>query len=226
MTVLLNDDDVVVLGTCGAAFVLDRLRTGGTPERATLLFFDRLPWIDHLRQQVRPEDEPWLRELLSKPGLGALPELRLLAVSLLGGISERDTLEELLLQIWEHGSEDYDLRFQVAPRLLDISELPEEMHRRIYCWVSDHWDRWLSDAQRWYGGPAFVLEGVRTRLEDRRFPLSKAWLYLCIAAAAESRDEARALWTEYSVHCMPFVAAVARDLIEYGRAASCQYGDG
>jgi hypothetical protein len=226
MTTLLTGDDVALLGTCAATSVLDKLRAGDHLDQATLRFFDRLPWIDYLRQQARPGDERWLRGILSTPGLGAMPELRLIAVFLLGGLSESDTHEELLSQLWEHDTEDYDLRFQVAPRLLDISELSEDMHRRIYRWVSNHWDRWHSDAQRWYGGPASVLEGVRKRLEDERFPPGKAWLYLCIAAAAESREEAQALWAEYRDHPVPFIAAVARDLSEGGRPASCHSDDG
>lgn len=74
MTILLTDDDLALLGTYAATALLDKLRAGDDPERATLRFFDRLPWIDYLRQQVRPEDEAWLRDLLSKPGLGAPAE--------------------------------------------------------------------------------------------------------------------------------------------------------
>ena len=58
-----------------------------------------------------------------------------------------------------------------------------------------------------------VMEWVKKRLVDKRFPPSKAWLYLCIAATSDDKIGAVDLWNSYLTDGNEVVREVSEDLL-------------
>lgn len=102
-------------------------------------------------------------------------------------------------------------------RLTDYDQLTEEEHRKLYNAVSGE-PAFAHFKQQFIffcgGDPRQVLDAVRQRLGDPRFPASKHWLYLCgaLAAPAEQGQELRELLSVYQ-GCADFTGAVAKQLL-------------
>jgi hypothetical protein len=191
-----------------ASKLLEDLRSGCIPDKELAESIDALPQIDYVRSAVTRADLPGLFRMaqsFDRP-------IRGLALSLLRAYSNDQEVKEFLGRLWDERT-DYDTRWFLMWRILDDPELEANMHRRVYTFVRENWDRWLCDCTRFHGGPDALLASLRSRLKDPSFPPSKHWAYLAACLGSPQGGEARALLLEYADSKASIVADVVADLL-------------
>lgn len=187
--------------------LIEDLRAREPLDEEFLVGVTKRPFIDSLRQLIVPDDKELVLELI---GAGTLAARRL-GIGLTRNILADDEVRECLLRLWRE-ADDIETRKPVVFRLLDLTDLPVEMHRELYAFVRDHWDYVLADEAAFFG-PRNVLDGCRERLSDPSFLPSKAWVYLCIATQAPQRDQVEELLEQYLQSGESINAEVAEELL-------------
>ena len=161
------------------------------------------PEMDYLREVVRPDDADFIIDLWKS---GKEP-VRSLTFGLLHPLGNNEKVKEFLENLWEE-STDYTIRMKLLWPLLDNPYLDVEFHRSIYSFVDDNYKQFIADIIKFAKGD--VITYAKDRLEDKRFPESKAWIYLIIAASVEENIDS--LLSQYENSDASIVAEVVKDL--------------
>lgn len=163
------------------------------------------PEMDYLREVVRPYDADYIIDLWK---FGKEPD-RSLTFGLLHPLGKNGKVKEFLKNLWGK-STDYTIRIKLLWPLLDNPYLNVEFHRSIYSFVRDNYNQFIADIIKFAKGD--VIAYAKDRLEDKRFPESKAWIYLIIAASVEENIDS--LLNQYENSDASIVAEVVKDLRE------------
>lgn len=166
--------------------------------------------IDVVREAVSSDDLPLILNLGRS---GSLPVANFAVGGLLRRFIRLPEVRTYLLQYWEaHASKGR--RHHVLFRLLDIEDLDEALRRKLWIFVRDNLD-WLSrEHAEWFGGPPAVLDSVRSRLGDAKFPDKKKWVYLCSVPGTSDRPALRILLQPFLSSAELLTVDVARHLME------------
>ena len=151
-----------------------------------LYFILKRPYIDLMRERINISDLSKLKELIYSFN----PLKRELGLALLQKIKDHPAIKTFLLSLWFE-SESYDQKMDVMFRILDYQDLSDEIHKDIYEFIQINWDRWITDCIKWHANnnASNILSAVKKRLEDKRFPISKAWIYLLMSTASPYKKE-------------------------------------
>ena len=183
--------------------VLEDIRNGRDLDEDLCGALRTYPELDYLREVVRLEDADRIIALCqSKKEL-----IQFLALGLLQSLGNNEKVKKLLKNLWEE-STDYTIRLPLLWRLLDNPYLNVEIHRTIYSFIRDNYNQFISDQIKWAKGD--VITYVKNRLEDSRYPESKAWIYLLIAASSEENIDH--LLNQYENSEASIVGEVVKDL--------------
>jgi len=154
-----------------------------------------VPMIDLLRDQIVEEDIDHLKiYMMSKDN--ALIQF---AIALFQNIKDSPQIKKELHLLWKN-SITFDEKMNVMFRLLDYPDLSKEIHISIYDFTTQNWDRWIKECVKWQAADDInnVLDAMKTRLKDKRFPLNKAWVYLLMATASPDREGCHELINKYT----------------------------
>lgn len=181
---------------------------------------DLLQWpqSEKLHAQFEARDMKLLLDLVEASG--EVPLGRKFGVRLLANIRAPEVLALFRLE-WQKAekAEDYKMMTEfLVWRLADYEELTEAEHRRLFQYISR--DLAFSHFKQQFihfcgGDPKKVLDVVRQRLADDRFPACKNWLYLCGACAHSDSAAVAALLQEYGADQKDkFSGEVAKTLLQ------------
>lgn len=156
---------------------------------------------------IGENDAEWLVELGKSPKL----KERGAAWRLMRSLPSVPVVREHLREVWMRDNLTDVERNTLLWRVLDDSELPDELHRNIWQWIKTHRDSFV-EAFMWYVG--FVIRGPDPRYKDvyqlladsithsqPPCPPSKRWIYAATAVLiAKNAAEATAAKTLLSQH--------------------------
>jgi hypothetical protein len=150
------------------------------------------------------------------------PHVAGLGLTLVRQIRRDPRTRRLLEKLW-HGRCPAEVLHEVAWRLLDYEDLPEEMHWEIYRLATRHRRYFLDYALNWYGGSwDRLVESVRDRLRDPGFPAAKTWIYLMLVSGIPGRHRlrpvARCLAARWAKAEHAVTARVAAGILRRSRA--------
>lgn len=140
--------------------------------------FNFHPFLDYLRNQIKPSDSTLLVEL-AQSNESAIAEL---CINLMHPLKEDEAIKQFLFESWElFNGKPCQMKIQLLGRLLDYEDLPIEMHKKLFQFVCEDKHQFLSYIiSQINGGKEKILEVVMKRLRNNSFPQSKDWMYLCI----------------------------------------------
>ena len=187
--------------------VIEDIRNGRNLDKDLCDALCAYPEMDYLREVVHPDDADYIIDLWKS---GKEP-VRSLVFGLLHPLGENKKVKEFLKNLWEETT-DYKIKLLLLWRLLDNSYLDVEFHRSIYSFVQDNYKEFIDEVIKFAKGD--VITYAKDRLEDKRFPESKAWIYLIIAASVEENIDS--LLNQYENSKASIVAEVVKHLKEKG----------
>lgn len=175
----------------------------GTADDATLEMVHVAPHGRAFAALVTEKNIPRLLEL----GLEGGKLQRCAAWRLLRPFTDRPEISDFLRTRWAREQTD-DERNVLLWRILDHEQLPLEIHADIWAWINGNRQSFLNGC-RWYfdpllNGPSPLYRDVYHLLEcsvnpamdpnadDRRFPITKTWIYLATAALFSETPEEKA----------------------------------
>lgn len=134
--------------------------------------YNQRPLIDQLRQLTTEGDLKWIKAGISEERI----KLAGLLISLLEPFDQAPAVHDYLWQLWTNASPQ--MRAQLIWRILDKPGLGEDKKRELLDFVLTNWTTFNTAATKFLSKHASVIEQVRQRLLDPRWP-EKKWIYLC-----------------------------------------------
>jgi ABC-type methionine transport system ATPase subunit len=134
--------------------------------------YNQRPTIDYLRELTTPEDIEWIKAGISEERIN----LSGLLLSLLQPFDTAPEVHDFLMRLWNDASPE--LRAQLLWRILDMPSLAETIKQEILDFILAEWKVFNCAAAKFLAKNTSVIEQVRDRLADARWP-HKKWIYLC-----------------------------------------------
>lgn len=190
------------------------LRNGKVIDDGLAYKLNSVPLIDYCRELIQDGDAEWLKSIASS---STGPLIRELVISLMHPFCKKNDrdIRAYLENLW-NSSNEYNIRMQVMWRLLDYDDLPVDLHRDIYKnFVVPNWDKWLPYIVDKFGGKEKVFTSIQKRLQNPSFPVSKAWVYLCVSTGCkdEHKAETKNMIKQYLSSNDSMNSEVAKDLL-------------
>lgn len=159
-----------------------------------------VPMIDYLREQITKNDVNYLKQYI-KSSDNSLVQF---AIALLQNVKDEPEIKNELINLWNN-STNYGEKMNVMFRILDYPDLDIKVHHSIFNFVINNWECWINECITWHadGDENKILEAMKIRLKDKRFPLTKAWVYLLMSTASPDKDGSRQLITKYKNKNIP-----------------------
>jgi len=89
-------------------------------------------------------------------------------------------------------------------RLLDDKALDAKIKKEIRTYVESDRSRFRIKAEKWYGGPEFMLEACRSRLNKQNVTPGKAWMYYIESSGgSQDQDAVAELFNDYLMKSDP-----------------------
>ena len=110
-------------------------------------------------------------------------ELSGLLLSLLQPFDRSSEIHGFLLGIWSNASTP--LRAHLLWRILDMPDLSEGVKKDIFGFILDEWEAFNFASAKFLACDPPIIDQIRNRLNDVRFPAEKRWVYLCRAVKPE-----------------------------------------
>lgn len=169
----------------------------------------RIKITDMIRNQLYENDIDILRKYLGSEEIN----LKLFAIDLLQRFIDNESVQKEMLSLWEQ-TQKYEIKAVVMFRLLDNPDLNDEMHNSFYDFIEQNWNRWINDRIKIFadGDTKNILYVMKSRLSDKRFPLSKAWIYLLISTASPDLEGCRQLIDEFKGKNIPCYSRILEKL--------------
>lgn len=202
-----NMNDVIIKYV--AERIVEDLRTNKQLNEDLAEALNSYEWLGNLRKLITVKDKDWLRQII----LANQSPVGELCINLMHSIREEKDVKEFLFDLWRAPSSKYWTKMQVMWRLLDYPDLSEDIHKNIYEFMRSDWNKWITYVVEKFGGKNEVLESSKERLSNPSFPESKAWVYLCIAAASDNSTDAKNLIAKYARSKSSINAVVVNDLL-------------
>lgn len=177
-----------------AAKVIDDIRKGAILSTDLIKVLCTVPIIDYLRREVEEKDIDYLMKYLQSED-NILVQF---ALALFQKNKDIPEVKEKLFLLWAE-SKTFDEKMNVMFRILDYPNVSIEIHTSIFDFIINNWDRWISECIIWQAenDKNKILDSIKIRLKDNRFPASKSWVYLLMATASPDKNELRNLINEY-----------------------------
>jgi hypothetical protein len=141
---------------------------------------------------TKAEDCDWIRTTISEDRI----KLSGLLISLLEPFDRTPEVHAFLMRMWKTASPD--LKSQLIWRILDMPSLPNTVKQDLFDFILAEWEIFNCAAAKFLAKNASVIDQVRERLNDPRWP-EKKWIYLCRAVQPEpDRTAVRQLLLEHS----------------------------
>jgi ABC-type methionine transport system ATPase subunit len=170
--------------------------------------YNQRPIIDHLRKLTTPADLEWIKAGISEERV----KLSGLLISLLESFDKTPEIHGFLIQAWKTASPT--LRAQLLWRILDMPSLPEAFKQELFDFVLREWEIFNRAAAKFLAKNASVIDQVRERLADPRWP-HKKWLYLCRVVQPEpDRTAVQQLLRQHLGDPDDFTQKVAQTLLQ------------
>lgn len=186
------------------------IRAGAPASSELCSALTSFPVIDYLRSRIQIEDFERLQVFCDSDD----PAKQNLGLALLRNIESIGNVRTYLENLWHRASLSFRSRIGLQFQLSNYADLDPAMRQRFLTFILNHWQEFLDNQIEWCNTGEGVLDFCRQRLADTRFPASKNWLYLCVAAASSDRDAARALVQSYANDLDPFKRKVASEVLE------------
>lgn len=171
---------------------------------------DKYPIIDYLRERVIKEDVSWLMEV-AKNNMGKKGDV---AISLLKKHINEPLVKDFLYKEWEM-TEVFDRKYSIMWRILDFEDLELNMHEKIYEYLKNNKEVFITEKAEWFGGYDNVLNVCQKRLSDKKFPKTKNWVYLFSLIASPDKEGVKKIIKKYSDSKDEFTSKVASELLAY-----------
>jgi hypothetical protein len=189
--------------------VISDIRSG-TPLSAALCdALTTFPLIERLRQLIRIEDFESLRALCESTD----ETMQNLGLALLRNIESAAVVRQYLQEMWKRDDLHFRTRIGLQFQLSNDPDLDPKMRQSFLTFILGNWQKFLENQQNWCGTGEDVIAFCSQRLTDSKFPTSKRWLYLCVAAAASDTVAARQLVKDYENDFDPFTREVAAQVL-------------
>jgi len=109
-----------------------------------------------------------------------------LSVVTAGKFMKSGIIFRTIKSLWEERT-DFEARQELKWRMLDISK-----EYNAYAWHSiiTHWTQWVSEALRYSGGAEHTIGSVIKKLNDKKYPDHKKWIYLAWLPVAADKTQA------------------------------------
>lgn len=140
----------------------------------------------HLRKQIKDQDAEWLVSLLSSES----PIQRKLALDMTKPVANHPVVKSALINMWDD-EEDESVKLSLIFAILNIKNLNEDQHRKVFYWIRDHEEPFKETVAEWYGGDEKILNTVKMRSEDSSFVKAGNWIYMCCALPSNNMIGAR-----------------------------------
>jgi len=169
-----------------AQHVVQDFREGINLDDALCTDLNSVTFAQHLRMQIKDQDADWLVSLLSSDS----PIQRKLALDMTKPVANHPVVRSALISMWDE-EEDESVRLSLVFAILNIKNLNEEQHKKIFYWIRDHEEPFKETVAEWYGGEEKILNTVKMRSEDSSFVKAGNWIYMCCALASNNKSGAR-----------------------------------
>jgi hypothetical protein len=189
--------------------VLSDIRSGAPLSSALCDALTTFPLIDHLRSLIQIEDFAYVRVLCDSTDEAK----QTLGLALLRNIESAAVVRQYLQELWKRDDLPFRTRIGLQFQLSNDPNLDPGVRQSFLTFTLSNWEKFLENQRNWCGTGEDVTAFCRQRLSDNKFPPSKRWLYLCVAAASSDTTAARQLIKEYENDSEPFTRkAVAQVL--------------
>lgn len=188
--------------------VIHDLRNGVTFSDEFAVNIIQKPIFDNVIKRVQNGDKEMIMKFINAEN----PHSSWLGILLSRGIKSEPDIFDILKQKWDL-SDEYIVKRAVVSRLLDYKELSREFHFKLYEFVRKNWEKYISDIAYFMGGRENVLNGCLDRLNDKFFPKSKAWIYLCVLTFSPEREKVARTIESYISSKSSINSEVAKELL-------------
>lgn len=181
--------------------IIDDIRNQNKIHAELIDEISELNIIDEMRKLVKEQDIVVFLDYLQ---FNIDIKLKTLIIDLLQPFKNNDAVKKVLFSIW-YESSDYLEKSYLCFRLLDYDDLSEDLHRSIYDFIENNWERFINDSNKWFAKNDInnLLAAMKLRLSDRRFPLTKSWIYLLISTASPDKNGCKNLFEEFKDKQIP-----------------------
>ncbi|SFC93964.1 hypothetical protein SAMN05421780_11343 [Flexibacter flexilis DSM 6793] len=153
--------------------ILNDVRNKSSFSNSMLDDMNSFPLVDYLREQVIDSDVEVIISLIKSEDIN----LCYLGLNLVNRVLHLELIKKYLITFWNN-TDDYERRYFLMWPLLNNSQLTEKMHKEIFEFVTDNWEKWKLDYTKFAGGSANLVSFSEKRFYDKKFPNSKKWIYI------------------------------------------------
>lgn len=174
--------------------VIEKIRKKEFLSPATCRAFFMQDKADSLRSLVRAND---LDTILSFIYNAVHDDVFRLGMHLLQGIlvysndsSVKLRIRGILEGLWVSARSSVTRGTSVTFALLNIEDISRDMHKTLFQFYLDTWDYQCDNQVAWSGGADNIIDRVMQRLNDKRYPKTKRWIYILAAGASNNPQKA------------------------------------
>ena len=120
--------------------VLNDVRGNSSFTNAMLDDMNSYPLVDYLREKVIESDVEVIISLIKSED----KNLCYLGLNLVNRVQHLESVKSELITFWNN-TDDYDRKYFLMWTLLNNSQLEDEMHKEIFAFVTDNWEKWKVD---------------------------------------------------------------------------------
>ena len=186
--------------------IIQDISTGNIPEKELCIAITGFPYIDYIRIEMKPSFMDIAFDLCKSEQVFK----KALGFALLQPLVHLDEVKSFIRNQWNEAN-NYDLKRQLLWRLLDIPDLPVSIHKNIYEFIKENWDKFIADSNKWNKVP--MIKYVEDRLHSESHAESKKWIYLCLATSIEDKTVLKSQLDKYKNSNNSIIADVVRDLL-------------
>jgi len=188
--------------------ILDDIRSGTQIQPEIYKKIVTTSVVDHMRENISQQDMIIITALCESKDETS----QHLGLALISKFKDYPNVRILLEKLWGSPNLYFYSRQALQARLLDYPDLDTEIHQKLLLFTLENWDKWISEIVMWAGGPEVVLNYCEERLNNKKTPTSKRWLYVCCAASSSDAIGRRDLIESYSDDADPFMQKVVTEV--------------
>lgn len=164
--------------------LVEDIRNGYPFSKPLLLDMNSFPIVDYLREEINEQDSSIILSLINHPNF----DYAYLGLNLVNKVLYLQEIQKALFDLWAKEECDYKLRYFLMWPILNI-ETTNELRQEIYRFATQNYGRWIEDCVTFAGGKEKVVEFSFQRFYDKKFPLSKRWIYILPLKILENKTD-------------------------------------
>ena len=174
--------------------VLNDIRGNSSFSNGMLDDMNSFPLVDYLREKVIDSDVEVIISLIKSED----KNLCYLGLNLVNRVQHLESVKRELINFWNN-TDDYERKYFLMWTLLNHSQLEDEMHKEIFAFVTDNWEKWKVDYTKFAGGSGNLISFSEKRFYDNKFPNSKKWIYLLAIKAIENKTDIHVALSKFQI---------------------------